>query len=369
MSGNSKASATKTPKPSAEEIRNAKEAAAEKARLAREAQVKNDQAWLDGNARNMSADEQHELYRQASAKCKETTKKDAKIVVACPIPKRLEYCVNADPFICPNGKSDTAAGCKLSPEVSKALRDDTTCIDGGFVSNAEGGSYMSPYVPWGPISGATKDGKPVITAGNNSGVTIGTGVDLGAVSDPDNYLKRLQDAGVSEETRNKLKPLLGKRKSDACKALREAKKDGPMVLPAKDVELIDLDAMQRRVPVLKQQFMDARKKRIENLKENIKDERNKKPGTPDQTKIDAWQKEIDSTTQFGDLTCSQQTILFSTLYHEGNIKSPHSKSIVNAMLSGNDDAARAALVVKTGNANKLIASRGKRELAYFDEGQ
>jgi len=369
MSGAAKGSASKAPKPSAEEVRKAKEAAAEKARLAREEQMKSDQAWLDENTKKMSADEQDELYRQASAKCKDTTKQDGKIVLACPMPRKLEYCVNADPFSCPNGKSDTAAGCKLSPEVSKALRDDKTCIDGSFVSNAEGGSYMSPYVPWGPISGATKDGKPVITSGNSSGVTIGTGVDLGAVSDPDKYLKRLEDAGVSKETRDKLKPFLGKKKADACKALREANKDGPMVLPAKDVELIDLDAMQSRVPALKSQFKSARDKRIKTLNSQIKKEQGKKTGAPDQTQIDAWQKEIDSTQEFGDLTCSQQTILFSTLYHEGSIGKPHSKAIVDALLDGDDDAARAALVAKTGNANKLIASRGKRELAFFDEGE
>jgi hypothetical protein len=380
MSGGAKSSAGKTTKPTAEEVRKAKEAAAEKARqakeaaaekarLAREEQTKSDQAWLDENAKKMSADEQDELYRQASANCKDTTKQDGKIVLACPILKKLDYCVKADPFSCPNGKSDTAAGCKLSPEVSKALRDDKTCIEGGFVSNAEGGSYMSPYVPWGPISGATKDGKPVITAGNSSGVTIGTGVDLGAVSDPDKYLKRLEDAGVSQETRDKLKPFLGKKKADACKALREAKKDGPIVLPPKDVELIDLDAMQSRVPALKSQFKAARDKRIKTLNSQIKKEQGKKTGAPDQTQIAAWQKEIDSTQEFGDLTCSQQTILFSTLYHEGSINKPHSKAIVDALLSGDDDAARAALVAKTGNANKLIASRGKSELSFFDEGE
>ena len=136
----------------------------------------------------------------------------------CPLPKKLQYCVDADPFTCPNGKAESAKGCKLSDDVSKSLKDETTCINGSFVSEAEGGSYMSPYVPWGPISGMNKkDGTPVLTAGNSSGVTIGTGVDLGAVKDSDAYLERLVKVGVSQETRDRLKPFLGKKKVDAIR--------------------------------------------------------------------------------------------------------------------------------------------------------
>jgi Bacterial toxin homologue of phage lysozyme, C-term len=102
-------------------------------------------------------------------------------------------------------------GCQLSKAASDSLREkDETCIDGGFVSKAEGGAYMSPYVPWGPISGASKEGTPVLTTRNISGVTIGTGVDLGAISDSDAYLKRLEKAGVSKETRDQLQPFLDK---------------------------------------------------------------------------------------------------------------------------------------------------------------
>ncbi|MGJ0428995.1 pesticin C-terminus-like muramidase [Methylobacter sp.] len=47
-----------------------------------------------------------------------------------------------------------------------------------------------------------------------SGVTIGTDVDLGAISDETKYLKRLEDAGVSQETRDRIKPFLGKKRAD-----------------------------------------------------------------------------------------------------------------------------------------------------------
>lgn len=348
-----------------EQIHKAKEAAEKKAQAIIE-QIKKDQTWLDENTKDMSQDNMDELFRQASAKCRGTTKTNGRIVTACPLPKKLEYCVKADPFTCPSGKAESAAGCTLSDEVSKSLRDETTCIDGSFVSNAEGGSYMSPYVPWGPISGATKDGAPVLTTGNSSGVTIGTGVDLGAVSDSEKYLARLEKAGVSKETRDRLKPFLGKKKAEACKALREAKQNGTLVLPQKDVELIDLDAMQTRVPTLKSQYERAKANRIKSFNNQIKKERRKRP--PNQSKIDDWQKQIDSTRDFSDLSCTEQTILFSTLYHEGSIGKPHSKPLVDAMLTGDDDAVRAALVAKTTHGNKLIASRGKRELSYYDEG-
>lgn len=39
---------------------------------------------------------------------------------------------------------------------------------------------------------------------------------------------------------------------------------------------------------------------------------------------------------------------------------------MNALLDGDDDAARTALVSKTKDIDKLIASRGKAELTYWD---
>lgn len=131
---------SKTKKPSAEQIKKAKEAAAEKARLEREERIQKDQAWLDDASTTMTDGEKEELLRQASAQCKATSNVDGRIVVACPLPKKLQYCVDADPFTCPNGQVSSAKGCKLSDKVSKALKDETTCIDGSFVSEAEGGS-------------------------------------------------------------------------------------------------------------------------------------------------------------------------------------------------------------------------------------
>lgn len=365
MSAGRSSPATKR-QPSADEIRLAQAAADAKSQAIAE-QLQRDQAWLDKTTKSMSEGEKDELFRLASAKCSETNLDNGRIVIACPVPKKLIYCADADPFSCSNGRSATGRGCKPSEKASKALRDETTCIDANFLADAEGGSYLSPYVPWGPISGASKDGAPIITTKNHSGVTIGTGVDLGAVKDSEAYLKRLEARGVSKETCARLKPLLGKQKEEACKALREAKLDGALVFPADDVELIDVDAMESRVKSLKSAFDFAYLRHIKALDAQIKAEGKKKSGFPSQTKIDDWQRQIDSANEFGDLTCAQQSILFSTFYHEGGIgKRPAGKALVTALLSGDDAGARAAIVSKTESGEKLISNRGKHELSYFD---
>lgn len=240
------------------------------------------------------------------------------------MPRKLQYCVNADHFDCPNGKVSTGVGCKLSSATSAALKTDTTAIDGSFVSAEEGGSYLSPYVPWGQINGKCKtDGEPTLTNGNSSGVTIGTGVDLGAQKDPDAYLKRLEKAGVSQSTRDTLKPLLGKKKAAACEALRTAKANGPIVLPQSDVELIDADAMKSRVPTLQGQFAKLGAARSANLRAMIAKE--SKKALPDASKIAGWQTQLDGQQGFDDLDGTQQSVLFSTLYHEGGITKAHTQ--------------------------------------------
>ena len=355
-----------TSKPTADEINKSQQQASEKAAKKKkelEDQIKSDQEWVDQATVEMTEDQKTELFHQLSERCKDTTYIDGKITVACQVPRKLSYCVYADPFSCPNGNEGN--GCKLSPAVSEALKDDKTCtcIDAVFVSKEEGGSYRSPYVPWGPISGKGKDGKPVLTTGNSSGVTIGTGVDLGSMTQKD--LDKLTEMGVSQQTVDKLTPLIGKKREEACKALREAKKDGPMVLNANDVELIDQYAMAKRVPTLKKQFNDDATAYVASFEAKIEKEKKKKK--PDERKIVEWQERIDCSKTFDDLSCADQTVLFSTLYHEGGINRKHMKPYVNALIEGDEKAARAAMEAKTKNSNPLIAARGKEELGYLKD--
>jgi hypothetical protein len=347
-------------------------AAAAKAQAAaakQAADLQRDQAWVDQQTATMTPAEKDELFHQASANCAATTEKDGRIILACPLPHKMQNCVNADAFDCPNGNVPGKTGCKLSSSASSALNDDTTCIDGGFVSAEEGGSYLSPYVPWGPLAKTGPNEGPKLTTHNQSGVTIGTGVDLGAVPDPDAYLKKLEQAGVSQDARDKLKPLLGKKKAEACEALQAAKAGGPLVFSQDDVQKIDEQAMKDRVPTLKSQFAAAARKRLAGLKQQIK-AASTGPSTPaSAAKVADLQSQIDDTLSYGDLTCAQQSVMFSSLYHEGSINGATSKPFVNALLANDDDAAKEALVAKSHSALALLAARGKQELAFFTGGQ
>jgi hypothetical protein len=375
-----RAKAPSKPNLTPEEIAKKRAEAEEKARKAKEErealekkrqedikkETESDQAWLDQTLKNKSEDQKNEFFIHASRRCKETIFKDGKITLACPIPKNIRiYCVEADKFTCTNGKTRNG-GCNVSAEALKALNEGKISIDSNFMFEAEGGSFLSPYVPWAPIDkGKTKDGKPVLTTGNSSGVTIGNGVDLSKV-DTKTYLKELEKVGVSQATRDTLAPFLGKEREDACKALREAKKNGPLVLPAADVNLIDYHALNTRVADVKEQFNSLRKARAAEFQKQINDENKKK--TPDPNKIKALQDQINNTRDFESLNPTEQTILYSTFYHEGRITRSHSVPIVNALIDNDPVAAEEALTAKAslpGKAKRLIAERGKRELNYL----
>jgi hypothetical protein len=350
----SKKTKKKSAKPTPEQIEKAKQEAAKK--------LAEQQQWLDAQTKDMTDIQRDEIFRHVSRSCKGTVLKDGKIVLVCPIPAKLVYCVSADSFKCANGTAASAKGCKLDPQAASAMNQDGTCIDGAFITEAEGGSYLSPYVPWGPIQGDGK-GNPKLTTGNGSGVTLGTGVDLGAVQSPDAYLKELEKQGVSQATRDTIKPFLGKKKEAACQALREAKSKGPLVLPQSDVALIDRHAMQSRVPQLTKQFDQAKDKRVAALQAELKKERAKK--TPIPQRIAALERQAAGARDFSKLTCPQQTVLFSTYYHEGNIAAKRTKPLVDACIDGDEDAVKTALTNKSKNANPLIAGRGAREFGYM----
>jgi hypothetical protein len=373
-----RAKAPSQPKPTPEEIAKKRAEAEEKARKAKEEreacekkrqeelkkETESDQAWLDETLKNKSEDQKNEFFIHASRGCKETTFKDGKIVLACPIPKNKRfYAVEADQFTCTNGKT-RAGGCSVSPEALKALNNGKVNIDANFMFAAEGGSYLSPYVPWAPINkGKTKDGKPILTKGNSSGVTIGNGVDLGKVNTK-TYLKELEKVGVSKATRDTLAPFLGKEREQAAKALREAKKNGPLVLPEADVNLIDYHALDTRVSDLRAQFNGLKNGSVRNVQEQINAENKNK--TPDPNKIKGWQDQINKARDFDSLSSTEQTILYSTFYHEGSVAKKHSLSIVDAAIFGDPADFEEELAGKANTPdNPLVSERGKRELNYL----
>jgi lysozyme-like predicted toxin len=343
-----------------EEIEKAKKAAEEKAEKLRQ-QVASDQTLLDSYTANLSPEQKDVIFKDISRKCKDTTMKNGKVVLACPLPTKLSNnCVSADKFTCVNGK--VGLGCALSPDVMKSLNKGNVRIDGSLVSRAEGGSYLSPYVPWAVFRGSNKKG-PAISPGNSSGVTVGTGVDLGKVN-PKTYLQDLEKRGVSKETRDKLQPFLGLTREDACKALRDAKdKGGPIVFPQKDIDLIDLDAFERRVPGLRSSFDNQNKQRLAQFQKDIDLESKKK--IPDQNKIKSLQDKVNGARDFDHLSTAQQTVLMSTYYHQGNITTKPINEVAAAFSDNDLAAAEKALGTKMRSSNKVIADRAKRELEYL----
>ncbi len=89
-------------------------------------------------------------------------------------------------------------------------------VDWDFIAEREGRSVRDGYVP--------------DAAGSKSGVTVGTGVDLGARDMND--LNRL---GLSDALKTKLEPYLGKQGQEAADFL----KDNPLNLTAEEVKELD----------------------------------------------------------------------------------------------------------------------------------
>ena len=304
----------RTPRPAAPKMKVPTAAEKEAARRDAEGKVKatiaKDQDWLDDKSKNMSPEEKEALFKELSVSCAATCMNDGKIVLACPLPMKLNYCVYSEPFKCGNGKTAGGfnakgipqPGCEVPGSTYEKLRagPPPNKIDGSFVTKAEGGSFLSPYVPWGPVVSAEKNEK-VVTGANSSGVTIGTGVDLGAIgsqgsevkrqADKKAYLDRLRAAGVSEPTLKYVQKFLGLQKVDACTALRSAKKEE---IPPADIEKIDLDAMATRAPQLRTSFDKFADEKTEALKVQIE-------RTTDPEKKRALKAQLDGLRSFDGL--------------------------------------------------------------------
>jgi hypothetical protein len=107
-------------------------------------------------------------------------------------------------------------------------------IDYKFISDLEGGSKTSGYVPAAGVS--------------KSGVTIATGFDLGQRNEAD--LTRL---GLSAVLKTKLKPYLGKTGKDAQAYLKKH----PLVITAVQAQEIDKAVKSAHVKQLKSKYKTA----------------------------------------------------------------------------------------------------------------
>lgn len=329
-----------------------------------EEQLAADQSEIDAITTTMTPAQRDEVFLQLSRDCAamQHPGADGRIVLACALRRKARNCVDAAPFTPELGRVPGGKGAVLSSKVTDGLAEAGYKIDATFVSRAEGGSYLAPYVPYWEVS--YKDGKARRTTGNKSGATIGTGVDLGAISEQEKpaYLKRLREKGVSEPAIKQLEPLIGKKRSDACGAVRTAQKDGPIVLSQRDVELIDEDAMLTRAKALEATYNAKVKKVKAALNAQHKAAQKAKP--VDAAKVAQLAATRDGLRRFRDLSAREQTVLFSTYYHEGNIGK--TGNFTSAAMVGDPDAARAALADKAAGKDALTSQRGSRELEYWD---
>ena len=156
----------------------------------------------------------------------------------------------------PNPNSQSTMSDEMAQKINKKHGAN---INFEQISNYEGGQALRGYVPWWPIiksiskNGAItvllnfekkKDGSFAKTASDNkilsgssqSGVTIGTGVDLGQ-QEPTAYKKRLKDFEVSQELIDKLEPYMHLKRAEAAEYLLAH----PLTVTKKEADLLDAE--------------------------------------------------------------------------------------------------------------------------------
>lgn len=208
-----------------------------------------------------------------------------------------------------------------SQEAKRKAAGTKIKIDYAQVSEWEGGSYTGGYVPWGPVlqpvhkdigekdkphnvtifvpdttkNKATGQTTPSMRgiSGNNSGVTIGAGVDFGSKTDSvqrkaiKNSAKEsglLTDA-EADALADKVKPYYGLKRTEACQYLRKH----PLNLSQKEVEVLNYESFMSQTDEVIRQY-EGKAKKLSVARKN-------------------WT----------DLTEEEQTFLFSHKYHHGNV--------------------------------------------------
>ena len=257
-------------------------------------------------------------------------------------PKVLN-CVPGDPAHKSSVSQDTKDAVKKAQEDKRKAQKTTDLIDYGKVTDWEGGSFDRGYVPWGPkLEAATKDigepdrphnvtmllpntahnkapGQSVASLtgmkGNNSGVTVGAGVDLGAKDGE--YSKSLKASAKSSglmteeeagQLADKLKPYYGLKRTEACQALRKT----PLDLTKQEESLVNYESFMTHTDEAIRQYKKATEK------------------------------------EWGNLSEQEQTLLFSQKYHHGSMK----KALATAV--GDGDSAAVLRDIK-----------GEREYSYM----
>ena len=215
-------------------------------------------------------------------------------------------------------------------QIAKRGKDYKLKIDYDEISKSEGGSYSKGYVPWGvqvkvlEENVGTKE-KPsvrqimtVVTdrktdkhekksvlvgdqgpnkKGNRSGVTVGSGVDLGQKTDAEyrNGLakvaknKRFHTPEEATALSDKLKPYMGLTRTDACQYLRKH----PLVLTDEDLDFMNYQSFMAHTDEVIRRYEEATGKK--------------------------WE----------DLSKEEQTAIFSYAYQQGSMDRDMSKAFAN----------------------------------------
>ena len=218
----------------------------------------------------------------------------------------------------PNPNSQSTMSDEMAQKINKK---HGASINFEQISNYEGGQALRGYVPWWPIiksiskNGAitvllnfhknndgslatTKDGYKILDGSSQSGVTIGTGVDLGQ-QEPTAYKKRLKDFEVSQELIDKLEPYMHIKRAEAAEYLLAH----PLTVTKKEADLLDAEMKD------------------DHLKNTIAEYNNIVKG-------------IKKHRTFKELSSAEQTILFSRHYQDGNIKKGASREIAEFLAQG-----------------------------------
>lgn len=228
--------------------------------------------------------------------------------------------------------------------LSQTAQDDInkatgTSIDYDKLAEFEGGQATSAYVPWWPKGMKVKDGViTVVTdriegtgelAGDNkSGVTVGTGVDLGQ-QNKKVYFERLTKAGATQDLLDKLDPYMGLKRSAACRYLREH----PLTLTQEEVDLIDSEMQKEKINSVK----------------GIYDKFSEKNGY---------------NTKFDDLSEAERTVLVSRQYNKGNLNSDADKDL---MLYFSQNKETEAVATLTAENYPGLGPRIKKEHDYLED--
>lgn len=250
---------------------------------------------------------------------------------------------NVGPTPDPQARMDPAAAAQINTQRG-------TRIDFNELASYEGGQATQGYLPWWPhdirvnphgairvdTTTETVNGRDMLKGSSRSGVTVGTGVDLGQ-QDPATYTARLQQFGAPQALIDQLEPYMGLKRGQAAEYLRTH----PLTLTKAEADLLDAE--------MKDHHLQSAIKAYDDLTRHIQPRR-----------------------EFKDLSMQEQTVLLSRHYQDGNITNTRlagprtSRKVAQALARG--EVAEALKLLNTSHyTSSAHANRVPKEHNYLNE--